>query len=32
MEHVSRSELDLDPTVGGLLSGDCQRRLGHVNP
>src|SRR5208337_3867500 len=31
MERVSRSELNLDPTVVGLLSGDRQCRLSHVN-
>jgi hypothetical protein len=31
LERVSRSELNLDPTVGGLLSGDGQCRLSHVN-
>src|SRR6266498_5470278 len=31
LECVSRSELDLDPTVVGLLSGDRQCRLSHVN-
>jgi hypothetical protein len=30
-ERVSRSELNLDPTVVGLLSGDRQCRLSHVN-
>src|SRR6266540_5238077 len=31
LERVSRSELNLDPTVVGLLSGDRQCRLSHVN-
>src|SRR3989441_4118864 len=31
LEHVGRSELNLDPTVVGLLSGDRQCRLRHVN-
>src|SRR6266446_1873129 len=31
LKRVSRSELNLDPTVGGLLSGDGQCRLSHVN-
>ena len=31
LERVSRSELNLDPTVVGLLSGDRQCRLRHVN-
>ena len=31
LERVSRSELDLDPTVLSLLSGDHQGRLSHVN-
>jgi hypothetical protein len=31
MERVSRSELNLDPTFAGLLPGDRQRRLSHVN-
>ena len=31
VERVSRGELNLDPTVVGLLSGDRQCRLGHVN-
>jgi len=30
LERVSRSELILDPTVVGLLSGDRQCRLSHV--
>src|SRR5258707_15269837 len=31
LERVSRSELDLDPTVVGLGSGDRECRLSHVN-
>jgi hypothetical protein len=31
LEHVSRSELNLDPTVVGLLSGDRHCGLRHVN-
>jgi len=31
LERVSRGELNLDPTVVGLLSGDRQCRLSHVN-
>jgi hypothetical protein len=31
MERVSRYELNVDPAVVGLLSGDRQRCLGHVN-
>ena len=31
MERVSLNKLNLDPTVGGLLSGDRQCRLSHVN-
>src|SRR5262249_15623348 len=31
LERVSRSELNVDPAVVGLLSGDRQRRLGYVN-
>src|ERR1019366_6848401 len=31
LERVSHSELNLDPTVVGLLSGDRQCRLRHVN-
>src|SRR5258706_13515049 len=31
LERVSRSELNLNPTVVGLLSGDRQCRLSHVN-
>src|SRR4029077_5671484 len=31
LERVSRSELNLDPTVVGLLSGDRQRRLPDIN-
>src|SRR6266481_6812329 len=31
LERVSRSELNLDPTVIGLLSGDRQCRFSHVN-
>jgi len=30
-ERVSRSELNLDPTVAGLRPGDRQSRLSHVN-
>ena len=31
LECVSHSELNVDPTVVGLCSGDRQSRLGHVN-
>jgi hypothetical protein len=31
LQRVSRSELNLDPTVVGLGSGDRQCRLSHVN-
>ena len=31
VERVRRSELDLDATVAGLLSGHGQRRLSHVD-
>src|SRR5262245_44016575 len=31
LERVSRSELNLDPTIVGFLSGESQRRLSHVN-
>jgi len=30
-KRVSRNELNLEPTVGGLLSGERQRRLCHVD-
>jgi hypothetical protein len=31
MERVCHSELNRDATVGGVLSGDRQCRLGHVD-
>jgi hypothetical protein len=31
LERVSRSELNLDPTIAGLFSGDCQCRFSYVN-
>jgi len=31
LEGVSRSELKLDPTLGGFLSGNRQCRFSHVN-